>query len=134
MTSPPRAHILIVDDSRETRDIYAEYLSYFGYGVAGVGSGREALDIVQTLPPDVVVIDLTLPGMDGYEATRRLRATPDTKDVRIIMLTGHLLRGSEQAALAAGADTFLTKPCLPEELLAAIERLLRRPDAGAASA
>ncbi|TMQ25619.1 MAG: response regulator [Candidatus Rokuibacteriota bacterium] len=94
MTSPPRASILIVDDSRETRDIYADYLSYFGYCVAGAGSASEALEMIRSLQPDVIVIDLTLPGMDGYEATRRL-------------------------------------PCLPEELLSAIETVLRRPNAGA---
>jgi len=134
MTSPPRASILIVDDSRETRDIYAEYLSYFGYCVGGVGSAGEALETIRSVQPDVVVIDLTLPGMDGYEATRRLRADADTRDLRIIMLTGHLLRGSRQAALAAGVDAFLTKPCLPEDLLTAIEAVLRRPSADATSA
>jgi CheY-like chemotaxis protein len=129
-----RASILIVDDSRETREIYADYLTYFGYRVAGVGSAGEAFRALRTARADVIVIDLSLPGMDGYEATRRLRAEPNTKGVRIIMLTGHLLKGSERLALAAGADAFLTKPCLPEDLLKTIDGLLQRPDATATSA
>ena len=124
MTVPSGIRVLIVDDSRETRDIYADYLSYFGYCVAGVGSAGEAFHTIRTLAPDVIVVDLSLPGMDGYETTRRLRADSDTRGVPIIMLTGHLLRGSEQAALEAGADAFLTKPCLPEDLLKTIEGLM----------
>lgn len=131
---PPPARILIVDDSLETRDIYADYLSYFGYRVAGAGSAGEAFRAIRGLRPDVIVIDLSLPGMDGYETTRRLRADPYISGVPIIMLTGHLLKGSEQTALAAGADAFLTKPCLPEELLKTIEGVLSRPDARATSA
>jgi two-component system, cell cycle response regulator DivK len=125
MEPSPRARILIVDDSKETREIYADYLSYFGYRVEGVSNAREALALARTLRPDVIILDLSLPGIDGYEATRRLRADTETSQARIVMLTGHLLRGSAVTARKAGADAFLTKPCLPEELLATIERVMR---------
>ena len=123
--APSKPLLLIVDDSTDNRTIYAEFLTFRGYRVAEAADGQEALDQAPALQPDLVVLDLSMPGMDGRETTRRLKADPHTRAIPILVLTGRLhLR---DAALAAGADTYVAKPCLPEELIAKIEELLQRP-------
>jgi CheY-like chemotaxis protein len=117
---------LIVDDSWDNRVIYAEFLTFRGYRVAEAVDGLEALDKVLALQPDLVVLDLSMPGMDGRETTRRLKADPLTRAIPILVLTGRL--HLKDAALAAGADAYVAKPCLPDELIAEIEELLQRPD------
>ena len=74
--------------------------------------------------PDVIVMDLSLPGLDGWEATRRLKGDPRTRDIPVIALTGHALAGHSKGALDAGCDAFITKPCLPERLLDEIRAIL----------
>lgn len=115
--------VLIVDDVPDNRELYVQYLTYFGYRAAEAGDGQDALEKAAGLKPDVVVMDLSLPGMDGWEATRRLKANPATRHIPVIALTGHALSGSDEHALAAGCDAFLTKPCDPADLAAAIDRL-----------
>ena len=118
--------VLVVDDAKDTRVIYAESLRFRGYRVEEASDGREAVERVRALAPDVVVLDLKLPVIDGCEATRRLKADPSTRAIPIIVLTGHLLEHSRQAALAAGADAYLTKPCLPDDLATKIAEMLAR--------
>jgi CheY-like chemotaxis protein len=118
--------VLIVDDVPDNRELYVQYLTYFGYRAAEAGDGQDALAKAAALKPDVIVMDLSLPGMDGWEATRRLKADTATRHIPVIALTGHALSGSDEHARAAGCDAFLTKPCDPEELAATIDRL--RPE------
>jgi CheY-like chemotaxis protein len=115
--------ILIVDDVPDNRELYVQYLTHFGYRAAEAGDGQDALAKAAALKPDVIVMDLSLPGMDGWEATRRLKADAATRHIPVIALTGHALSGSDEHARAAGCDAFLTKPCDPEELAATIDRL-----------
>ena len=115
--------VLIVDDVPDNRELYVQYLTYFGYRAAEAGDGQDALTKAAALKPDVIVMDLSLPGMDGWEATRRLKADATTRHIPVIALTGHALSGSDEHARAAGCDAFLTKPCDPEELAATIDRL-----------
>jgi len=126
VSAPSRPLLLIVDDSWDNRVIYAEFLTFRGYRVAEAADGLEALDKVLALQPDLVVLDLSMPGMDGCETTRRLKADPLTRAIPILVLTGRL--HLKDAALAAGADAYVAKPCLPDELIAEIEELLQRPD------
>ena len=116
--------VLVVDDFADNRQMYAEYLAFVGYRVAEAENGQEALDKAFDLRPDVIVMDLSLPGMDGWEATRRLKSDARTRHIPVIALTGHALAGHSKGALEAGCDAFVTKPCLPEDLVAHIRRAL----------
>jgi len=122
--SPTAPLILLVDDSQDNREMYVEYLSSFGYRMAEAEDGEAALKCAFELAPALVVMDLTLPVMDGWEATRRLRADPRTQSIPVIALTGHTEDRHARAAREAGCSVFLLKPCLPEQLLEAIQRLL----------
>jgi two-component system, cell cycle response regulator DivK len=122
----PPPLVLVVDDAKDTRVIYAESLRFRGFRVEEASDGQEALEKVSALAPDVVILDLKLPVIDGCEAARRLKIAPATKAIPIIVLSGHLLEESRQAALAAGADAYLTKPCLPDDLARHIDELLDR--------
>jgi CheY-like chemotaxis protein len=104
--------------------MYAEFLSCSGYRVEQASNGVEAVELSQRLKPDVVVMDLSLPVMDGWEAIRRLKSDERTKRIPIIALTGHALASHSKGALEAGCDAFLSKPCLPDKLLEKVEILL----------
>jgi CheY-like chemotaxis protein len=116
--------VLIVDDFEDNREMYAQYLRFHGYEIAEADNGQEALKQAAALLPDVIVMDLSLPGMDGWEATRRLKQEPLTRDIPVIALTGHALTGSEHTAREAGCDRFLTKPCAPAVLGQEIRKML----------
>jgi two-component system cell cycle response regulator DivK len=117
--------VLVVDDFEDNRAMYAEYLAHSGYRVEQAANGEEAVEITRRLKPDVVVMDLSLPIMDGWEATRRLKAEEGTRHIPVIALTGHALAGHSRGAREAGCDAFLAKPCLPEKLVAKVEELMR---------
>ena len=123
--------VLVVEDYQDAREMYAAYLQFSGFEVAEAGNGVEAIEKTQELLPDIVLMDLALPRMDGWEATRRLKNDPLTKHIPIVALTGHALAGHAEGARAAGCDAFVTKPCLPDALVAEIKRLLdaHRPNA-----
>ena len=116
--------VLLVDDYPDNRDIYVQFLTYSGLRVEEAENGHQALDKAFELRPDVIVMDLSLPGLDGWEATRRLKQDPRTRDIPVIALTGHALTGSEHTAREAGCDRFLTKPCSPSVLGQEIRRVL----------
>ena len=132
MTAPPPTLVLLVDDYPDNRDIYVQYLTYAGLRVEEAENGHQALDKAFSLRPDVIVMDLSLPGLDGWEATRRLKQDPRTRDIPVIALTGHALAGHSKVAFDAGCDAFITKPCLPERLLDEIRAMLTaaRPRSG----
>jgi len=117
--------ILMVDDFQDNREMYAAYLRYAGFAVDEAVTGTEALDKALATAPDLIVMDLSLPGMDGWEATRRLKADPKTKHIPIVVVSGHALEASVRSAQAAGCDVFLRKPCLPQALLAEVRKLLK---------
>ncbi|HEY7410008.1 MAG TPA: response regulator [Vicinamibacteria bacterium] len=116
--------VLLVDDFPDNREMYAQYLTFKGYRVAEAGDGHDALAKAGALRPDVIVMDLSMPGLDGWEATRRLKADSTTRHIPVIALTGHALTGHAEGAHAAGADAFVTKPCVPSDLAAQIRRIL----------
>jgi two-component system, cell cycle response regulator DivK len=121
-----RPLVLIADDTEDVRTICAEYLEFHGYQVVTAADGQEALDRAFAHPPDLVVMDLSMPVLDGLEATRRLKADERTRHVPVIALTAHAMRSSLAEALAAGFDAVVTKPCLPKDLEAEISRQLAR--------
>ena len=114
--------MLIVDDVADNREMYAEYLRYVGLEVDTAEDAEEALNKVQIFAPQVVVMDLALPGMDGAEATTRIKQDPRTAHVRVLVLTGHMLDVYDKRRLAA--DAVCTKPCLPADLFDRICDLL----------
>lgn len=123
--------VLVVEDYQDAREMYAAYLQFSGFEVAEAGNGIEAIEKTRELLPDIVLMDLALPRMDGWEATRRLKNDPKTRHIPIVALTGHALAGHAEGAREAGCDAFVTKPCLPDALVTEIKRLLdaHRPNA-----
>ena len=119
-----RPRVLLVDDYPDAREMYAEYLQYSGFDVIEAGNGIEALERAADSAPDIILMDLSLPVMDGWEATRRLKADKATADIPIVALTGHALAGILEGAKNAGCDAFITKPCLPEDLVKEIQKVL----------
>jgi len=121
-----RPLVLVVDDYQDAREMYAEYLAYSGFRVAEASNGVEALQKAFDLLPDVILMDLSLPGMDGWAATRRLKTDERTQRIPVVALTGHALAGASESARLAGCDAFVTKPCLPDELVLQVRRMLDR--------
>jgi CheY-like chemotaxis protein len=119
-----RPCVLLVDDYPDAREMYTEYLEYSGFEVIQAGNGMEALQRAAERAPDIILMDLSLPVMDGWEATRRLKADQRTAGIPVVALTGHALAGISEGARRAGCDAFVTKPCLPEDLVKEIRRIL----------
>jgi two-component system cell cycle response regulator DivK len=116
--------VLIVDDVDHGREICSEYLEFRGFRVATAADGQEALDKAFELLPDVILMDLSLPKIDGWEATRRLKQDERTRSIPVVALTAHALASAHEKALEAGCDSVVTKPCLPKELEAEVRRQL----------
>ena len=121
-----RPLVLVVDDYQDAREMYAEYLSFSGFRVAEASNGLEAVEKAFSLRPDVILMDLSLPGMDGWAATRQLKTDERTRAIPVVALTGHALAGASDGARQAGCDAFVTKPCLPDELVVEVRRMLDR--------
>jgi two-component system response regulator MprA len=119
-----KAHILVVDDDPRITDLLRRILSYEGYSVAIAASGNEALTRTLERPPDLIVLDIMLPGLDGLEVAQRLRAAGD--NVPIMILTARDAVPDRVKGLETGADDYLVKPFAPEELVARVKALLRR--------
>ena len=116
--------ILVVEDQEDNRQILRDLLANAGYDMIEAENGEEALAAVTKRRPDLILMDIQLPIMDGYEATRRIRTNPDLKSVPIIAVTSYALAGDEDKALAAGCDGYVSKPYSPRELLAKVRAYL----------
>jgi len=119
------ATILIVDDDAESRDALAQLLQNEGYSTLSAASGTDALAIVTQNPPDLILLDIVMDGIDGYDVAAWIKANPATVSIPIIMVTGHDGRGSHVIALDAGAEAFVTKPIDMAVLSLRIRNLLR---------
>jgi CheY-like chemotaxis protein len=119
--------ILLIEDNEMNRDMLARRLQRKGYDVVVAVDGEEGLEKAQRGAPHIILIDMSLPGIDGWEATRQLKASPGTRDIPIIALTAHAMADDRDQALAAGCDDFDTKPVELERLLAKIQALLAEP-------
>jgi CheY-like chemotaxis protein len=124
MKAQERRRVLLVDDYPDAREMYSEYLQFSGFDVVEAANGMEALQKAADTRPDIILMDLSLPVMDGWEATRRLKADKRTAAIPVVALTGHALAGISEGAKKAGCDAFVTKPCLPEDLVKEIRRVL----------
>jgi two-component system cell cycle response regulator DivK len=119
-----RPKVLLVDDYPDAREMYSEYLEFCGFEVVEAANGMEALERAVDAAPDIILMDLSLPVMDGWEATRRLKADTRTASIPVVALTGHALAGISEGARNAGCDGFVTKPCLPEDLVKEVRKVL----------
>jgi two-component system cell cycle response regulator DivK len=119
-----RPLVLIVEDESDLRHLYAQQLILSGFDVLEAGNGQDAIDAVSSRSPDVVVMDLSLPVIDGWEATRRLKADDRTAHIPVVALTGHDGSGELQRATNAGCDWFVPKPCPPDALITEVRRVL----------
>ena len=133
MESNPK-RILIVEDSKDARDVYEVWLSMKGFSVIVAGDGQEGLDKALQLRPDLIIMDLSLPVISGWEAIRRLKADTRTGHIPVLILTGHELFSATDEL---GCEGLLIKPCLPDVMVAEIGRILgnraRAEDRGASA-
>ena len=115
--------ILVVEDQEDNRQILRDLLGSVGYDIIEAGDGEEAIRLAE-LRPDLILMDIQLPELDGYEATRRIKADARLRDIPIIVVTSYALSGDEDKARAAGCDAYVTKPYSPRHLLAKIREFL----------
>ncbi len=118
--------VLVVEDDLDIAELVARYLEKAGYAATRVSSGRDALDAVRAKTPDLIVLDVMLPHVDGLEVCRLLRANEHTATIPIIMLTARAEESDRIVGLEMGADDYLAKPFSPNELVARVRALLRR--------
>ena len=116
--------ILVVEDQLDNRLILRDCLGNAGYELLEAENGAEALTVVARQRPDLILMDIQLPIMDGYEATRRLKADPATKSIPIIVVTSYALSGDEAKAREAGCDAYVSKPYSPRQLLGKVREFL----------
>ena len=116
--------ILLVEDNEMNRDMLTRRLERKGHEVVIAGDGQAGIDMASSAGPDIILMDLSLPIVDGWEAARKIKADPATRSIPVIALTAHAMAGDEQKALAAGCDDYDTKPIELPRLLGKIENLL----------
>lgn len=119
-----RPVVLIVEDQQELRALYAQHLTMSGFDVIEAANGAEAIDHASSSLPDVVLMDLSMPVVDGWEATRRIKGDARTAHIPIVALTAHDGSGELERATQAGCDWFVPKPCPPDALITEIRRIL----------
>lgn len=118
-------YVLIVEDDPTNRMLATRILSAAGISFSEAIDGEQALDLLEQRRPDLVLMDLSLPGIDGWEVTRRIRRHPVLKTVPVLAVSAHAMTGDREKAIAAGCDDYLTKPYRPAHLIAAVNRFLQ---------
>jgi CheY-like chemotaxis protein len=116
--------ILLAEDFEDARDLYRDYLEFSGFRVETATNGREAIDQALALQPDIILMDASMPVLDGWQATRELKTNPTTKHIPILALTAHAFDDARREATDVGCDDFVTKPCLPDALVTKIRAVL----------
>jgi CheY-like chemotaxis protein len=120
--------ILLVEDNEMNRDLISQYLGYYGYTMLTADDGAAAVALAGIAAPDLILMDISLPVLDGWEATRRIKADPATRHIPVIALTAHAMAADRQTSLAAGCDDYEAKPIDFARLLAKIRALLTMGD------
>jgi DNA-binding response OmpR family regulator len=118
--------VLVVEDFEDAREMYAQFFRFAGYRVLTAATGLEAMEIIKTERPDVIVMDISLPHMSGMDVTRAIRGDPATRDIPVLALSAHAGESHTREALEAGVDEYIPKPCPPEELEKRIRALLQK--------
>ena len=120
MSAAPAKTVLLVEDNDDNRTIYETVLLHSGYGVIHAADGAEGVRLAREQRPDLILMDMGLPVLDGWEATRRIKADPDTRSIPIVALTAHALQEARDRCMAAGCDGYLAKPLVPRDLVVAV--------------
>jgi len=120
------AKILLVEDNEMNRDMLSRRLARRGYEVIVAEDGAVGLEVARAQRPDLILMDMSLPVMDGWEATRQLKAGEETRSIPVVALTAHAMAGDEDRAMAAGCDAYETKPVELSRLLEKVEALLAK--------
>lgn len=120
--------ILLVEDNEDNRSIYRTVLEHFGYGVLEASDGEEGVRIARESVPDLILMDISIPLLDGWEATKLLKAEEGTSEIPIIALTAHALATDRAKAKEVGCDGYLAKPVEPRKVLDEVQRLVGTPD------
>lgn len=126
---PSRKTVLLVEDNEDNLIIYSTILRFGGYRVIEAHDGRAALEAARTMAPNLILMDVSIPYVDGLEVTRRLKSDPATRRIPIIALTAHALPSDRDRALEAGCDGYISKPAEPRAILAAVRRELGEAEA-----
>jgi two-component system cell cycle response regulator DivK len=116
--------VLVIEDQEDNRRIMRDLLTSAGYEMIEAVTGEEGLTLAETQRPDLILMDIQLPGVDGYETTRRIKANPGLQQIPVIAVTSYALSGDDAKALAAGCDAYVTKPFSPRALLGKIREYL----------
>jgi two-component system cell cycle response regulator DivK len=124
MSPPSEPLVLVVDDYQDAREMYAEYLKASGFRVEEARTGVEAVAKARAVKPDCILMDLSLPGIDGWEATRQLKADRSTSHIPVVAITGHASELASRDARAAGCAAFVLKPALPDAVVAEVRKAL----------
>lgn len=117
--------VLLVDDDMHNQKIFDTVLRHNGFGVRMAATGEEALREARSHLPQLILMDLSIPVVDGWECTRQLKAAPETRHIIILALTAHAMRGDQERAMAAGCDGYLAKPISPKRLVDEVKRMLK---------
>lgn len=123
--------VLLVEDNEDNRIIYSTVLRHVGYDVVEAEDGHQAVALARSALPDLILMDISIPGMDGWEATRILRRDPKTKSIPIIALTAHALADDRERAIQVGFTAYLAKPVEPRTVVAEVRRWLGTGDSTA---
>jgi two-component system, cell cycle response regulator DivK len=136
MEQPRKTHtrqaplVMVADDAEDAREVYGQYLALRGYRVVTAADGADAVQRARTCRPDIILMDLRMPRVDGWEAIRQLKSDPRTSSIPVVAISAHGHGAARSEARSAGADACLTKPCLPPQLLMMVRALLSWRDAG----
>lgn len=125
MSELPQQHILVIEDHAPNATLVVDLLSFYGFRVSWAQDGEKGLEMIQTDRPDLILMDIQMPKMDGYDLTRQLKADEATKAIPIVALTACAMVGDAERALAAGCDGYLTKPVNTRELPKTVKRFLQ---------
>jgi two-component system cell cycle response regulator DivK len=126
MTAREQPLVLLAEDFEDARELYRDYLEYSGFSVRTANNGREAIEQAVALQPDIILMDASMPVLDGWQATRELKTNPATMHIPVLALTAHAFDDARQEAQDVGCDDFVTKPCLPDDLVTRIRAILDR--------
>lgn len=118
------ATVLLVEDNEDNRIVYTTMLEHFGFRVVQVGDGEGALTLARDENPDIVIMDISIPGIDGWTVTERLSEDPATREIPVVAVTAHAGPRHQDRARELGCAGYLTKPCEPRRLLAEIRRII----------
>ena len=125
--------VLLVEDNEDNRIVYSTILRHFGYQVTEALNGEEGISKAKSEMPDLILMDISIPIIDGWEATQVLKHDPETSNIPIIALTAHALASDREKAMEVGCDGYLAKPCEPRAVVAEVQRFLGKGNVGAAS-